>query len=142
MLYGAIGDKVKLLPDRWQTFPRNGIPNSSGKNIVLHYAGEAPWKVTSCTHLITDTQLLWFDACSLIFNESLWQSLRRFYSPFTIIKARLLFIALFKIWPISIFGSLLLKCAGVKKFEETLKRRKQYLDILTAGRNSRTNPKL
>ena len=135
MLYGAIGDKVKLLPDRWQTFPRNGIPDSSGKNVVLHYAGEVPWKVTSCTHLITDTQLLWFDACSLVFNESLWRSLRRFYSPFTIIKARLLFVSLFKIWPISIFGRLLLKCIGVKKFEETLKCRKQYLKIFTADTN-------
>ena len=135
MLYGAIGDKVKLLPDRWQTFPRNGIPDSSNQNIVLHYAGEAPWKVTSCTHLITDTQLLWFDACSLVFNESLWRSLRRFYSPFTIIKARLLFVALFKIWPISILGRLLLKCIGVKKFEESLKRRKHYLKIFTADTN-------
>jgi hypothetical protein len=101
----------------------------------LHYAGEAPWKVTSCTHLITDTQLLWFDACSLVFNESLWRSLRRFYSPFTIIKARLLFVALFKIWPISILGRLLLKCIGVEKFEESLKRRKHYLKIFTADTN-------
>jgi lipopolysaccharide biosynthesis glycosyltransferase len=128
MLYGAIGDKVKLLPDRWQTFPRNGIPDSSGKNVVLHYAGEAPWKVTSCTHLITDTQLLWFDACSLVFNESLWRSLRRFYSPFTIIKARLLFVALFKIWPTAIFGKILLKCSGIKNFKESLKNRKRYLE--------------
>ena len=137
MLYGAIGDKVKLLPDRWQTFPRNGIPNSSGKNVVLHYAGEAPWKVTSCTHLITDTQLLWFDACSLIFNESLWRSLRRFYSPFTIIKARLLFVALFKIWPAPILGNILLKCAGIKNFRESIKSRKQYLKRFTAERSGK-----
>ena len=130
MLYGAIGDKVKLLPDRWQTFPRNGIPDSSSKNVVLHYAGEVPWKVTSCTHLITDTQLLWFDACSLVFNESLWRSLRRFYSSFTIIKARLLFVSLFKIWPMSILGKIILTCAGIKNFKETLRSRKQYLKNL------------
>ena len=130
MLYGAIGDKVKLLPDRWQTFPRNGIPDSSSKNVVLHYAGEVPWKVTSCTHLITDTQLLWFDACSLVFNESLWRSLRRFYSSFTIIKARLLFVSLFKIWPMSMLGKILLTCAGIKNFKETLRSRKQYLKNL------------
>lgn len=135
MLYGAIGDKVKLLPDRWQTFPRNGIPDSSNQSVVLHYAGEVPWKVTSCTHLITDTQLLWFDACSLVFNESLWRSLRRFYSPFTIIKARLLFVALFKIWPVSILGNILLTCTGIKNFKETLRNRKQYLKNLTEDRS-------
>lgn len=130
MLYGAIGDKVKLLPDRWQTFPRNGIKKSNNLGVVLHYAGEAPWKVTHYTHLITDTQLLWFDICATIFNESLWQSLRRFYTPFAIIKSRLLFISFFKLWPVSTFSKLLLKYVGIKNFNESLTSRKKYLKTI------------
>lgn len=137
MLYGAIGEKVKLLPDRWQTFPRNGIATSHDNNVVLHYAGEAPWKVTHCTRLITDIQLLWFDVCAKIYNESLWRSLRKFYSPFTIIKSRALFILLFKIWPVSIIGRILLKCIGIKSFKESLKNRKRYLKGFIADGSSK-----
>lgn len=137
MLYGTLGEQVKLLPYRWQTFPKNGIPASNGHNVVLHYAGEAPWKVTFCTHMITDTQLLWFDVCAKVFNESVWRSLRRFYSVFRIIKSRTLFVLLFKIWPISIFGRFLLKCVGIRKFNESLRCRKRYLKCFIADGSGR-----
>lgn len=137
MLYATIGEQVKLLPDRWQTFPRNGIPASNDYNVVLHYAGEAPWKSTFHTRMITDTQLLWFDVCAKVFNESLWRSLRRFYSAFRIIKSRTQFVLLFKIWPISIFGRFLLKCVGITKFNESLRCRKRYLEGFIADGSGR-----
>ncbi len=127
MLYGAIGGQVEFLPDRWQTLPRNGVTAHPGEPVVLHYAGEAPWRCTHYTRMITDTQLLWFQACSIVLDESLWCSLRRFYSVPKIIFSRVVFIMLFKIWPVSVLSRGLLKMAGVKRFQETLCSRRHYL---------------
>lgn len=127
MLYGAIGEKVKLLPDRWQTFPRNGITAEPGEPVVLHYAGEAPWKCTNFTCMITDTQLLWFMVCAIVYDESVWKSLRRFYSPARIILSRIIFVSLFKIWPATILSKFLLRKLGVENFNEKLSRRSLYI---------------
>ena len=127
MMFGAIGDQVGLLPDRWQTLPRNGVVSRPNDGLVLHYAGEVPWKCTHYSRLITDTQLLWFQACAIVFNESIWCSLRRFYTAPKIVIARLLFVLLFKIWPIDVVSQFLLRMIGVKCFKETLRSRKDYL---------------
>lgn len=127
MLYGAIGGQVEFLPDRWQTLPRNGVTACPGEPVVLHYAGEVPWRCTHYTRMITDTQLLWFQACAIARDESLWCSLRRFYSAPKIIFSRVVFILLFKIWPVSVLSRGLLKMAGIKSFRETLYRRRHYL---------------
>ena len=134
MMFGAIGSQVELLPDRWQSLPRNGVKARPGEGIVLHYAGEVPWRVTHVTRMISDTQLLWFQACSIVFNESVWRSLRRFYSARKIVFSRLLFVSVFKIWPIDAVAQLLLRMIGVKRFKETLRCRKQYLRRLAAAR--------
>ena len=127
MMFGAIGRQVGILPDRWQTFPRNGVNARPGEPVVLHYAGEAPWKSSNYTRMITDTQLLWFQACALAFGESTWRSLRRFYSAGQIVFYRTVFILLFKIWPLNMVSPSLLRMAGVKKFSETLRSRRLYL---------------
>ena len=51
-----------------------------------------------------------------------------------IIFARLLFVMLFKIWPISAFSQFLLRMIGVKCFKETLWCRKQFLCRLAEAR--------
>lgn len=138
MMYGAIKDDVGLLPDRWQTFPRNGLRTRAGEPVVLHYAGEAPWKCTHYTKMITDTQLLWFKTCSIVYQESQWRSLRRFYSISEILLGRLIFICGFKIWPISALSKFILKKFGVENFNESLKARNRYLKpilIRTAQRS-------
>ena len=130
MMYGAIGNRVGMLPDRWQSLPRNGIKVSPGEGVVLHYAGEVPWRCTHITRMITDTQLLWFHACAIAFGESVWRSLRRFYSARRIVLSRLVFLLMFRVWPIDILSRFLLRMIGVKSFDERLPGYRLYLGRL------------
>ena len=94
-LNAVLGSQVQLLPRNWQLFPRNGISDSDIKSqVLIHYAGEAPWRASRQTHLLTDTQLLWFRFDALIRGISLWQSLRMHYSQKVIILWRTLFGAI------------------------------------------------
>lgn len=68
--------------------------------MVLHYAGEAPWKVSRVTRMLTDTQLLWFDACAEVFGETKWRSLRKFYQVWEIVAYRAIFLTIFRIPPL------------------------------------------
>lgn len=135
MMFGAMGSQVKILPDRWQTLPRNGVTSRPGDPIVLHYAGEVPWKSTYCTRMITDTQLLWFNACALAFGESVWCSLRRFYSAPMIVASRTVFIVLFKVWPVSVCSRFLLRLAGIKCFRESLRGRRLFVRPLESRKS-------
>lgn len=124
MLYGVFLEgkiDLALLPDKWQCFPRNGVNAEKGRGLVLHYAGEAPWKVTHITKMITDTQLLWFDMCAEVFGETRWQSLRRWYTPTKIVFARLLFLIIFRISPIHAIFRWYTTKQNYGSFEESLK---------------------
>ena len=121
MMYGAIGNEVTLLPDKWQTFPRNGIKTKRGEPIVLHYAGEAPWKASRITKMLTDTQLLWFDMCAEVFGETKWRSLRKFYKVWEIVAYRAVFLAIFRIPPLHALFRVWLRRTGRGPFEESLR---------------------
>lgn len=120
MMYGALGREVTLLPDRWQTFPRNGVKAKRGEPMVLHYAGEAPWKVSRVTKMLTDTQLLWFDACAEVFGETKWRSLRKFYQAWEIVAYRAIFLTIFRIPPLHALFRAWLRQTGRGPFEEGL----------------------
>ena len=51
--------RVRLLPQKWQRFTRDVMPEELSKPIVLHYAGEVPWKRGGWWELLTDTIWLW-----------------------------------------------------------------------------------
>ncbi len=121
MMYGAIGNEVTLLPDKWQLFPRNGIKAKRGEPIVLHYAGEAPWKASRITKMLTDTQLLWFDMCAEVFGETKWRSLRKFYKVWEIVAYRAVFLAIFRIPPLHALFRVWLRRTGRGPFEESLR---------------------
>ena len=121
MMYGAIGNEVTLLPDKWQTFPRNGIKTKRGEPIILHYAGEAPWKASRITKMLTDTQLLWFDMCAEVFGETKWRSLRKFYKVWEIVAYRAVFLAIFRIPPLHALFRVWLRRTGRGPFEESLR---------------------
>jgi lipopolysaccharide biosynthesis glycosyltransferase len=123
LLYGAFGGVIALLPARWQTLPRNGVTLPAGAPLVLHYAGEAPWKSTNGSHLLTDTQLLWFRVCALVHEETTWRSLRRFYPVGRLAAARALFLLCFRLPPVSRCVRRLMRAAGFGEFNETLPRR-------------------
>lgn len=120
MMYAVLGREVTLLPDRWQTFPRNGVKAKRGEPVVLHYAGEAPWKASRMTKMLTDTQLLWFDMCAEVFGETKWRSLRKFYKVWEIIVYRAVFLAIFRIPPLHALFRAWLRRTGRGPFEESL----------------------
>lgn len=120
MMYGALGKEVTLLPDKWQTFPRNGVKAKRGEPVVLHYAGEAPWKASRVTKMLTDTQLLWFDMCAEVFDETRWRSLRKFYKVWEIVVYRMVFLMIFRIPPLHALFRAWLRRTGRGPFEESL----------------------
>ena len=120
MMYGALGKEVTLLPDKWQTFPRNGVKAKRGEPVVLHYAGEAPWKASRITKMLTDTQLLWFDMCAEVFGETRWRSLRKFYKVWEIVVYRMVFLMIFRIPPLHALFRAWLRRTGRGPFEESL----------------------
>ena len=94
-LNAVLGSKVQLLQRNWQLFPRNGIMESDIESqVLIHYAGETPWKASKQTHLLTDTQLLWFRFDAHVRGISLWQSLRMHYSSWKIVLWRTIFGAI------------------------------------------------
>ena len=121
MMYATIGQEVTFLPDKWQTFPRNGIAARRDEPIVLHYAGEAPWKASRITKMLTDTQLLWFDMCAEVFGETKWQSLRKFYKVWEIVAYRVVFLMIFRIPPLHALFRTWLRRTGRGPFEEALR---------------------
>lgn len=120
MMYAVLGREVTLLPDEWQTFPRFGVKTKRGEPVVLHYAGEAPWKAGRVTKMLTDTQLLWFDMCAEVFGETRWRSLRKFYKVWEIVAYRAVFLMIFRIPPVHALFRAWLRRTGRGPFEESL----------------------
>lgn len=87
-------DEVKLLEPHWQVFSRRATTNELRSPMVLHYAGDAPWLITHRSHLVSDVQLLWFYFAALTRGESVWKSLRRYYSAAEILGGRGLFLVI------------------------------------------------
>ena len=113
-------DEVHLFPKRWQQFPRMLGPAEFEPPVVLHYAGEAPWKISHTTHMITDAQILWFRWRATVFGTSLWQSLRSAYSARQIILWRLVFLSVM-ICPLTYACfALFMRCRGAGRFRECI----------------------
>lgn len=113
-------NRIRLVDSRWQRFPRMLDPADFELPIVLHYAGEAPWKISHVTHMVTDAQLLWFRWRATVFGTTLWRSLRSTYSPRQIILRRLVFLAIM-ICPLTYACfALFMKCRGAGRFRERI----------------------
>ena len=92
-----------------------------GGAFELPDAGEAPWKASRITKMLTDVQLLWFDMCAEVFGETRWQSLRKFYKAWEIIVYRAIFLMIFRIPPIHALFRAWLRRTGKGPFEESLR---------------------
>lgn len=113
-------DRIGLVAPRWQQFPRMLDPKEFELPVVLHYAGESPWKISHTTHMITDAQLLWFRWRATVFGTSLWQSLRSTYSAHQIILWRMVFLMIM-ITPLTYACfALFMKCRGAGRFRERI----------------------
>ena len=77
-------DKTKLLPrEKWQRFTQDLQQKELGQGVVIHYAGEVPWKKIMNTRgfqFLSDTMLLWHKFNAEICDKSVWWSLRQHFS--------------------------------------------------------------
>lgn len=92
-------DEVQLLPVRWGRFVRLMTPEEFKSPAALHFSAEAPWSASHATKVLTDAQLLWFKTDAELRGQSVWRSLRRYYSPMEIIRWRVLYILIMKVPP-------------------------------------------
>lgn len=84
---------TRALPPLWQTMSSDKRTLCKTTAVVLHFAGDCPWKsLTRTNHLLTDLHLLWHDTYCRITGISIWRSLRADNSAFMIIFARVLYL--------------------------------------------------
>lgn len=88
-------DDVAELDSKWQTMTSDKVALSKGLSVVLHYAGDCPWKpLRQTNHLLSDLHILWHRTYAHIMGMTTWQSLRINNAPIEIVCARLLYLAI------------------------------------------------
>lgn len=75
--------------DVWQRFTYELTQAEIDRGVVIHYAGEIPWKKLERNRMIGGSFLLWHQMNARYRGVSTWQSLRMFYSPWQIVSHRL-----------------------------------------------------
>lgn len=86
-------DKIFCIDQSWQKFTRDVKSIDFQRPIVLHYAGEVPWKRDYRWASLTDTVLLWHRFNAMINHTTLYRALRLFFTPSQIIFKRAFFLA-------------------------------------------------
>ena len=87
-----LGERVHLLPQKWQRFSRDVTSDDIETGCAIHFAGEGPWrKLGFWTNAITDTMLIWHKFNARLHGISTWRSLRRWYGAGEIVWRRALF---------------------------------------------------
>lgn len=80
----------KLLPkSKWQCFTLELSQKEIDEGVVVHYAGEIPWKPFPRHGMISGSFYLWHEANARFREITPWQSLRMFYSPIQMFYYRL-----------------------------------------------------
>ncbi len=84
-------DSIKIIPKTWQQFPNFITQKQLDEGVVLHYAGENPWRFANRFQMLSDTMMLWhqFNAC--IRGITGWGSLRLHFGVLQIIWHRFFF---------------------------------------------------
>ena len=114
----VIRSGVCYLPLHWQRSVRKMTPDEFKSPVALHFTAEAPWRASHSTNMLTDAQLLWFKTDAELREQSLWRSLRRYYSPMKIVRCRVLYILIMKIPPCRWVFHLFLAKTGRCFFDE------------------------
>lgn len=82
----------KLVDGRWQCFTQRLTQADLNAGVVVHHAGEIPWKKTmggKGVQFLSDSMLLWHRANARYRGISTWQSLRMHFSASWIVGHRL-----------------------------------------------------
>lgn len=82
----------KLVDGRWQRFSERLTREDLKAGVVIHHAGDVPWKKRKGGRgidFISDAKLLWHRANARYLGITAWQSLRKTFSPMEILRKRL-----------------------------------------------------
>lgn len=108
----------KLVDGRWQRFIANLTRDDVSAGVVIHHAGNLPWKpLGRKIHLLCDATILWHRMNAEIYGLSTWRSLRRWMSASHIIWHRGLYA--------------MLQVPGVKCLARSVCRWSGYLGVWT-----------
>lgn len=90
--------RTKLVSQCWQRFPLALSQDDLDCGVVIHHAGEVPWKKMSGMRLLSDAMLIWHHMNAEFRCVSLWQSLRVYFGVGDIILHRM-FCLVFRYQP-------------------------------------------
>ena len=82
----------RLVDGRWQRFTERLTRADVLAGVVIHHAGDVPWKKRKGgrgIEFISDAKLLWHRANARFLGISTWRSLRKTFSPSEIFRKRL-----------------------------------------------------
>ena len=97
----ATWGRTKLVPQIWQRFTEVVTQAELDAGVVIHHAGEVPWKkMEGVISMLSDTRLIWHRMNAKIRGISTWESLRTYFSPGEILYHRAL------VW--------LVRCPGIR----------------------------
>lgn len=84
-------DSTKLVPQIWQRLTEAVTADEYENGVVIHHAGEVPWKkMPRVISLLSDTRLIWHKMNAKIRGISTWASLRTYFSVGEILYHRAL----------------------------------------------------
>ena len=83
-----------LLDNKWHTLTSCVQKNGLLQPTALHFAGDAPWKISARQDLLSDTAMLWFRYYAHAIGSSTWKCLRG-QLPLTKILFKRLFFLVF-----------------------------------------------
>ena len=74
-LNAILNNHVSLLDDEWHTLSLCAKRDSLLRPTTLHFAGDAPWKISKRQDLLSDTAMLWFRYYAHVIGSSTWKCL-------------------------------------------------------------------
>ena len=83
---------VTLLDNKWHTLTACAQENDLLRPTTLHFAGDAPWKISQRQDILSDTAMLWFRYYAHTIGSSTWKCLRNQLSFSQIVFKRLFFL--------------------------------------------------
>lgn len=90
-----------VLPNNWQVCTCDPDSCIVTPNIVIHYAGDTPWKsIHEIHHFLTDFHIIWHNIHGRLRGISTWNSLRQYNSISGIVFGRLLYLGASRIAPV------------------------------------------
>lgn len=124
------GVKKLLAKPKWQCFTLELSQKEMDDGVVIHYAGEIPWKPFGKHGMISGSFYLWHQMNARYRGIATWQSLRMFYSPWQIVRHR----APYYFWRLpGMIGALKIVCKVLHKSPSVWRMKEARVRRLVVG---------